>query len=491
MNDLAEKALDGLEVGYRAVRRHLLVTVGLLGFIASAAVVYGGSRIVAAGATRPLTSWFELQDSHGPAVTDSLPGIVLALGIGAALLLWLLTVEVVRRRGPGEAAVWAVGAAWGLPLAVGPPLFDTSVYSHVGFGLLQRAGHDPYTSTIARLGFQPIMEAVDPSARALRSCAGPAGTLIEHLAVAVTGGSPLGAVIVLRVVAVLSVIWVGRLAAEMGGSRPARAVSLTALNPLMLLLVVGAVHLQGLAAALTLRAFIAANRRHWVAAVVLAGVAGSVVPAFLVVVAVIIAVHLRGRRAGPARRALTRDLTAAVVTVGGLGLLVPDGFGWVRTVRDQFSGHTVYSITYATGRLLSWVVRPASYDDLTASSRVAALIAMVCVVAYLIVTAGERALERSAGYALLAVALLAPVLNPWYLIGGIMCIAPSANAARKIWTMALSCGGCLLLIGGFAAQTDTIVSGGGLAVVAIVTAVGLRRHQQDAAATPEVADVPQ
>lgn len=475
MNDLAEKALVGAEVAYRAGRKHVLIAAGVLGFWVSSVIVVAGGRVGAARATRPLTTWFGIQDDGGVHPFDPLPGIALFAAVGALILLWLLSVEVVRRRGTRESAVWGIGAAWGLPLAVGPPLFDTSVYSHVAFGLIQRDGHSPYTSAVARLGFAPIVQAIDPSARNLRSCAGPVGSVIEHLAVSVAGGSPLGAVIVLRVVAVLSVIWIGRLAADMGGARSSRAVSLAALNPLVLLLVVGAVHLQGLAAALILRSFVAANRRHWASAIVLAGIAGSLIPMSFVVVAVIIAVHVRARRATSARRVLARDATVAVVTISFLGLAVPDGFGWVRTVRDQFAGHTVYSITDATSKALSLIVRPASYDDLAASSRVAALIAMACIVAYLVATVRSRALERSAGYALLAIALLAPVLNPWYLIGGILCIAPSANAARKIWAMALSCAGCLLLPGGFDQTTMNILAGSGLAIVAVVTGLSLRR----------------
>lgn len=478
MNDLAEKALLGVEVAYRAVRRHILVAAGALGFGVSSAIVYAGGRVGAARATRPLSSWFGIQGSRGVHPFDPAPGVVLFAGIVALILLWLLTVEVVRRRGSSEAAAWTLGAAWGLPLAVGPPLFDTSVYSRVAFGLIQRDGHDPYTSTVSRLGFQQIVEAIDPAARNVKSCAGPLGSVIEHLAVSVAGGSPLGAVIVLRVVAVLSVIWLGRIAAEMGGARSARAVSLTALNPLVLLLVIGGVHLQGLAAALTLRSFTAANRRHWVSAIVLASVAGSIVPAFLVVVPVIVAVHLRGRHAGSTRRVLARDSAVAVVTVAALGLAVPDGFGWVRTVRDQFAGQTPYSIVYATGRLLWLIVRAASYDDVTASTRAAALLAMACIVGYLIVTARQRALERSAGYVLLAVALFAPLLNPWYLIGGVVCIAPSANAARKIWAIALSCAGCILLPGGFTESTMNVLMGSGLAVVAAVTALSLLRQNR-------------
>lgn len=476
MNDLLEKALDGAEAGYRAARRHVLVAVGVLGFGVSSVIVVAGGRVGAARATRPLTTWFGIQDDGGIRAFDPLPGALLFAGVCALILLWLLTVEVVRRRGTSEAAVWGIGVAWGLPLAVGPPLFDTSVYSHVAFGLIQRDGHQPYTSTVARLGFVPIVEAIDPNARDLRSCTGPIGSLIEHLAVSVAGGSPLLAVIVLRVIAVLSVVWIGRLAADMGGARPARAVSLTVLNPLVLLLVVGAVHLEGLAAALILRSFAAANRRHWVAAIVLAAAAGSLVPASLVVIPVLMAVHLRARRTVSAGRVVARDGATAIVTVAGFALMVPDGFGWVRTVRDQFAEHTTFSLTEATGKVLSLVVRPASFDDLSASSRVAALIAMVCVLAYLVTTTRYRALERSAGYSLLAIALLAPVLNPWYLLGGILCVVPSANAARKIVAMALSCAGCLLLPGGFEGSTTDILAGCGLAVVAAITGLSLRRE---------------
>ena len=74
----------------------------------------------------------------------------------------------------------------------------------------------------------------------------------------------------------------------------------------------------------------------------------------------------------------------------------------------------------------------ASYDDLAAGARITVVTAMVCVLIYLVVTARQRSLERTAGYALLALAVLSPVTYPWYLLWGVVCLAPAATGVRRV-----------------------------------------------------------
>jgi len=83
---------------------------------------------------------------------DWASGTVLLAAIFTLLLLWIALVLVVRRTAPARRRVWGVAAAWAAPFAVGPPLMDTTVYSYVAFGLVQRNGHSPYAGGVSRLG---------------------------------------------------------------------------------------------------------------------------------------------------------------------------------------------------------------------------------------------------------------------------------------------------------------------------------------------------
>ena len=491
MNDLAEKALHGLDATRRRVWSRPLLFFGVLGFVVAGVTVIAGGEIEAARPTRALTSWLGLQDAHGVQPDNPVPGVIMLAGVAGLVLLWLWAVEYVRRHDPRESRIWLLAGAWAVPFAVGPPLMGTTVYSYVAFGFLQRRGVSPYDSSASRLTDQAVVEAIDPGARNTPSSAGPAGTLVQHLAVSISSGSALGAVIVLRVLAVLVVVAITRIAADLAGARRARAITLTALNPLVLLYLVSAARLDGLMVALVLASFIAANQRKWPTAIMLAALAGCVLGEAFFVLPALVFVHLLGRRSTVFWRTLGRDLLIAAATVVVVGVVVADGFGWLWTVHRQFAAHTPFSASSALAKLLSSIVRGASYDDLAAGARITVLTAMLCIVGYFVATARQRALERTAGYCLLTLALLAPVLYAWYLLWGLLCLAPTASGPRRIVVLGLFAAGCVLEPPGFAPTPTHAVTAVALAVVALATATSLylRQRTQRAAVTAAPAPV--
>ena len=470
MNDLAEKALQGLNATRRAMVARPMRSFAGIGFLIATAVVIAGGLVNAERPTRPLSHWFGLQSGRGIRNAHWLPGTIMLAAIVAFALLWLGVVRFVRRRNEPERQVWWVAGAWAMPFIVGPPLLGTTVQTYVAFGLLQRHGHDPYDVGPSRLGANAIVAAIEPAARDTASSAGPLGTLVQHLAVSISSGGALGGLLVLRGIAVICTIFIGRLAADLAGPGRARALSLTVLNPLVLLYIVSAARLDGLLLVFVLAALSAASQRRWLAAVALACVAGSVSAQGFLIVPAIVAVHLLGRRTVPVWLLLGRDLLVAALTTVAAGFAVKDGFGWLRTVSDQFSAHPPFSVASAVAKLLTPIVRGASYDDLAAGARITVVSAMVFVVAYLVVTARQRALERTAGYALLALALLSPVMYPWYLLWGIVCLASAATGGRRVAVLALSVVGCLLNPPGFSSTTSNVLSGVGLVVTAAVLA---------------------
>jgi len=471
MNDLAEKALRGVDAARRAVAARPMRGFGVLGLVLAVVVVLAGGRINAERPTRPVSGWFGLQDARGVPHVAWLPGAILLAAVAALAVLWLAVVRFVRRHDEPERRVWSLTAAWGLPFALGPPLLGTSVQSYVAYGLLERHGLDPYHYGASRLAGNAIVAAVEPAARDTPSAAGPLGTLAQHLAVSVASGSALGAILLLRGLAVICVVLIGRLAADLAGRQRSRALTLTVLNPLLLLYLVSAARLEALMMVLVLAALSAAGQRRWLTAVALTCLAGSVEgPAFLLVPAVI-AAHWLGRGRASGWLVVGRDLLVAAATVVAAALVVPNGFGWLWTVSRQFAAHPPYSVASAIAKLLTPVVRGASYDDLAAGARITTVTAMVCVVGYLVVTPQRRALDRTAGYTLLAVALLAPMLYPWYLLWGVLCLAPSATGTRRVAVLALSVAGCLLSPPGFTITTTNVLSAVALAVIAAVLAV--------------------
>lgn len=483
MNDLAQQALRAVD-GARSrvagqVRAHPHAALAVAGFVAGSVTVVAGGRIGTVRTTIPLTNWLGLLSVNGVRPGFLLPGSLQLLGIMALVGLWALAVRINRPERCGERTVWWMAGAWALPFTVGPPLLSSDVYTYAAQGLMVRHGFDPYHVGPSVLGDVRAAAAVDPSWRSVPSPYGPLATTMQHLAIAISGGNPLGAVIVLRAVAVVSVVAIGVLAADLAGPRRVQALTMTVLNPLLLLQVISAAHLEGLMCALLLGSLVAANRGHWVLGIVLGCASAAVKAPALLVVAAIIAVRGLDRRGRPIWRAAGRDLAVAGAAFGALSLLVPDGFGWIKALNTPTLGQTPFAPASLVAGLFTPVVQGASFDDRAAGGRITAAVAAVCIVGYLLATAHRRSLNRTAGFALLAVGVLSPVVYPWYLLWGLLCLVPTARAARTDW-LVLACGlACLATPNGFNSTITNTLTVVFLAVAALVIAPRIvRRHRR-------------
>ncbi|MCU1658625.1 MAG: hypothetical protein JWO57_3281, partial [Pseudonocardiales bacterium] len=265
---------------------------------------------------------------------------------------------------------------------------------------------------------------------------------------------------------------IGLLAADLAGPRRVQALTLTVLNPLVLLHVVSGAHLDGVMCALLLGSVVAANQRRWALGLVLAAAAGSIkAPGFAAVLA-IAAVHLQGYRGRLAWRIGTRDAAVAAASIVAMSLVVKDGWGWIHALNTPALGHTALAPASLVADLFAPIVTSASFDDLAAGGRIAALLAAACIVLYLTATARRRALDRTVGYGLLAIGLLSPVVYPWYLLGGVICLAPTARGVRRDWLVFLSVVGCLLTPPGFTSGIATAVT-----ITAIVLSLWIMARQ--------------
>jgi hypothetical protein len=466
MNDLAEKALRGLDAARRGIAAHPVPTLSAAGFAVSAVVVVSGGRIGAAPAAVPLSHWLGLLPAAGHQVTDVVMGVVMLAAIGVLLGLWLLAMHVSRVRSFSSRQVSVVAAAWAMPFAVGPPLLTTDVYRAVAAGELSRRGHSPYHAAPYALGSQRLVDAIDPGWRSAHSTDGPLGLLVGHLVVSLSAGSALVAVIVFRVVAVLSVTVLGRVAADVAAGRRSSALCLTVLNPATLLFVVSASSLPGLIAAFLTGCTLFAGQRRWARSVVCVCVAAGLKPVALVALPALVLVHVLGRPAGQRLRSAVRDLAVAAVVLAAIVFCVPYGLGWIANLGSATRAHVPFAPASVVGNLVGLIVSPASYDDLLIGGRVAAGAAAVTVLAYLYLTARTRPLERTIGYALLAAGILAPVVYPSYLLLGVLCLAPSATGVRRDWVVTLSCVACVLTPAGLGERGGEYATGIALAIIA-------------------------
>jgi len=113
----------------------------------------------------------------------------------------------------GVRAVLAAVLSWGVPFALGPPLFSRDAYAYAAQGELARRGLDPATHGVSALTADAtgaaFSNAVDPRWRDTHTPYGGGAVAVEKLAATIghaLGTGPAGALVTMRIIAVLSVV---------------------------------------------------------------------------------------------------------------------------------------------------------------------------------------------------------------------------------------------------------------------------------------------
>jgi hypothetical protein len=304
-------------------------------------------------------------------------------------------------------------------------------------------------------------------------------TVLEHMAVDL-GGSQLGAVIFLRAVACLSVIAIGLLAAALTRHwRQSLVLACTILNPVVLLQVVSAIHFEGIVGALLLASLVAL-RRGWITLALVAGCAAGLVkaPAYLVV-AVIVVVGARSR----AGKHLVWTLIGMVATViaasAAFSAAVPDGWGWVGSLSTPGQGFT----PDAPASIMTFLFTPftvwtnlVSAAVLTSACRLVLMAGAGLIVLRLLVTSERRTPEATAGLALLVVAAFGPVIYPWYLLWGLVCLVPDLHGRRREGLVMLSVMASLMTVQGLTTVGIAILVSSTTVVMSVWAVQTLRRR---------------
>ena len=488
MNDLAEKALDGLIAARRAIAARPIPALGATGFVFASTVVVTGARLGAAPAAVPIDRWLGLLPEAGYHITGVAMGLVMLAAIVGLLATWIVAFVVAVRTRFTTRALWRLASVWAVPFVVGPPLLSTDVFGYVARGLISRAGGSPYSQAPSDLGELRVVDAIDPTWRGTQSSDGPLSTLLGHLVVSLCGGAIVPALLVFRVIALASVLVIGRCTHELSaGHRPQSALCLTILNPAVLLFVISAGQLVGLLAALLLVTLVAVRRQRWAAAAVTVALAAALKPAALVAVPVLVAYHVFGQPRREIWRRGLRDLGLIAVVLAASTIAVPRGLSWLANLGDAFHEHLEYTPATALGNLIGLVV-PAAYDDVQTAARIATAAAGAIAVVVLLLTMRSRPIEQTLGFTLLATALAAPVLYPQFVLWSVVCLAASTDLARR-WLLdclvALSCAACIATPDGLGEGGGDVASLTGIVVIALALIAVLWTRQRRSARTAD------
>ncbi|MFF8844886.1 polyprenol phosphomannose-dependent alpha 1,6 mannosyltransferase MptB [Streptomyces sp. NPDC015127] len=452
----------------------------LLGLIGSTALAAGG---VGAGA-------LPVREVLAPDSGAAAIGLVGAyFGLVVLIAAWALAGRAVRGpRPPGRRDLLVTLVLWAAPLVVAPPLFSRDVYSYLAQGTMVDARLDVYTYGPSHLG-GPLAAEVAPL---WRDTPAPYGPVFLAFASAIAGAADFGTfsadrltggVLGMRLLALLGValmaLCLPRLARHCG-TDPSVALWLGALNPLVLLHLVGGAHNDAIMIGLLGAGLLAALGRRPVVAVVLITLAALVkAPAALGLIAVVV---LWSRQAAPWARAprLSAALAVLCVCAGATvatTALVGTGYGWLAALDTPVSAEN-WSLTSTLGRMTTAVLSDAGSGlaDLARHALPAWHLFGLAATGLAVLVAWRRHHRlrpvHALGLSLMAVALLGPAIRPWYVLWGLFLIA-AAGPGRPLRRAAAAASAVLALAvlpSGFApdaTQLALAVSGGLLALTAL------------------------
>jgi len=240
---------------------------------------------------------------------------------------------------------------------------------------------------------------------------------------------PIGvAVAILKAVAALSVLGIAAVASRLATPRgidPLRAAAFVALNPLVLVHVVGGAHNDGLTMLLAMLAVAAVlGGRELAGGVALtAAIATKAAAAFIAPFALL----------GSRRR--TRLLAGALGAAIAVGIAAQLAFGW-----DWLHGFGLAGENQSRTSYMSIPITTARLTGLDPGAvRLVAAILFAAAIAYLLVwTWRGNDWVRAAGWAAMALLLATAWLLPWYLIWVLPLAAISRDRCLQLLTLALT-----------------------------------------------------
>lgn len=324
----------------------------------------------------------------------------------------------------GRRVVWATIVVLVAAFAAAPVLLSHDVYSYVDYARLGvRHGLDPYVHP-------PLAAPADPAYAEVTwtettSAYGPLFTLLTYPLARL----PVGiAVAALKGLAALSVLGIAALSARIAawrGADPLRAAAFVALNPLVLVHVVGGAHNDALTMlpAMASVAGILSAREITGGGALLAAVATKLSAAFLAPFALL----------GTGRR--ERFLLGAAVAAAAIVIPAWLAFGW-----DWLGGFGLAGENQSRTSYMSIPITTARLTGLDPDAvRLTAALLFAAAVAYLLAwTWRGNDWLRAAAWTALALLLATSWLLPWYLIWAVPLAAISRDRPLQLLTLALT-----------------------------------------------------
>jgi alpha-1,6-mannosyltransferase len=425
----------------------------VLGFVAMCLILAGGSFTNSPFKLNMVNTWFFGEPNQNSTAPPSETKLILAIVFmfGGLLLLmrvWLRLCEVVKlHAGAPLKTLWWTLALWATPMIVAPPLFSRDVFSYAAQGEMTSYHLSPYIYGPFTLGSSPYVNPVDPLWGNAPAPYGPLFLFLDGTMAKITHHHQLWTVVGLRLLetAAVALMGFGVVMLARGLKRdPGEAFVLSAMNPLVLLTLIGGAHNDAIMAAFLVVGIALAVKKRLVWALVFCSLATAIkAPAALGIA--FVAWTWLGEQATLRQRVvpMVKAGVIAVATLGLSSLLAGFGFGWVKnllsngTVRSWAAPATAVGMALGnTFHALGW--HGVSVTSVLSITRFCGLMTAVFVTIWLLLRGERRGWVRSLGLALLLFVELGPVVQPWYLVWGVVLLAASYQHREHFWIMLLS-----------------------------------------------------
>ncbi len=406
------------------------------GFIGSLLVFVGSLQPNSPFTSKIPGSWYlgvNASPHPGNLIVELLAESLIYYGLVLTAVAWLRIV-VGARRGEQLRYKWLLFGLWVLPLMVAGPLFSRDVYSYAAQGRMVTLGINPYSGGPALLGNSAYRSTVDPLWGMAKAPYGPLFLALAGGLVQLSGHSPMMTVLLLRLVALASVVVIGifilKIADLLGVNRDL-AFALSAANPILLYTFASAGHNDALMTALMVAGIYLFLKDRRLAGIVLVALAASVkVPA-------IVAVGFMGYHWSNSNRVLSKlrglfiavMLTLAVFYL--LGLATHLGMGWIPALSTPGSvlsfEDPLILVGYAIGWVLAHVGLPFGPLFVVNVFRALGDLCILLIGGITILGSRRSNIVRLTGVILIITVVLGPVIWPWYLGWGIVLLSLGAG----------------------------------------------------------------
>jgi len=369
--------------------------------------------------------------------------------VGAALLLqaWLVVgIDALHGKIKHLETIYFSLIAWLLPLLVAPPLFSRDVYSYFMQGKMQLAGGNPYENGVSVVpGW--FQSGVDPLWGDAPTPYGPVFLLLEKAVAYVSGDSALIASYLFRLLALVGVVFICisiPMLAKAHGVDPIAATWIGVMNPLVLMHFVAGAHNDALMVGVICISLLLSLRNHFVSAVALATIALGIKP-----VAIVLLPFLALVAAGSGASWLRRARYGAIAGLVSLAVLFATSaasgtgpFGWIGSLSTPGTVKSWLSPTTAVGMLIGGPLQFLGFGNVIDTSvgitRAIGSVSLAIVLVLLIIRPAGRSATRGVALSFVALVVLGPVVQPWYLLWAIPLLAATGLTHRQTRIMVLA-----------------------------------------------------